>query len=284
MEYSSDDIAAARSLQVATYLYVSTAMFWIYDYACSFHEEWTFLLQSHWSKVKCMYIVTRYLPFVFLIMDLYLSFTLNENPDKCRVWVNIDTGLGITSAMFSECFFVLRTYALWNNNKIVLAIMLSTFFTFLVASISIAFTTTVPAAYATNAIITGCYQSTSSSMLFVSFLLFSVFQLGLLILTLIRAIQSWRNHPSRLYVILVNHNTFYYVWSLLFSVTNIFTSLLLQSSYFAMLHYFQFTILAILATRLHLHLWRMNQHAYGSTSRALARTSMSDIIFANSTT
>ncbi|KAG1810981.1 uncharacterized protein BJ212DRAFT_1377335, partial [Suillus subaureus] len=31
-----------------------------------------------------------------------------------------------------------------------------------------------------------------------------------LILTLIRAIQSWRINPSRLYVVLVKHNIFYY--------------------------------------------------------------------------
>ncbi|KAG1760944.1 hypothetical protein EDD22DRAFT_1051400 [Suillus occidentalis] len=206
MEYSSDDIAAAKRLQIATYLYgahclnhlffvlhspVSTATFWTYDY-------WTFLLRSHWSKVKGMYIVTRYLPFIFLIMDLYLTFTLNENPDKCRVWGNIDTGLGIASATFSECFFVLRTYALWNNNKFVLAVILSTFFIQLTRS----------SQGATRARAVSC-----SSYPFFSFPCFNL---------------SWRDHPSRLYVVLVNHNTFYYVWGFLFSVTNIFTSLLLQ--------------------------------------------------------
>jgi len=35
-----------------------------------------------------------------------------------------------------------------------------------------------------------------------------------MILTLIRAIQSWRIYPSRLYVVLVNHNIFYYVCGL----------------------------------------------------------------------
>jgi hypothetical protein len=37
-----------------------------------------------------------------------------------------------------------------------------------------------------------------------------MFSLGLMILTLIRAIQSWRAHSSRLYVVLVKHNIFYY--------------------------------------------------------------------------
>ncbi|KAG1844397.1 hypothetical protein C8R48DRAFT_735666 [Suillus tomentosus] len=55
------------------------ATFWIYDYACSLHEEWSFLLQSHWSKMKGLYIVTRYLPFILLITNLYMSFTPNEN-------------------------------------------------------------------------------------------------------------------------------------------------------------------------------------------------------------
>ncbi|KAG1760942.1 hypothetical protein EDD22DRAFT_987772 [Suillus occidentalis] len=282
MEYSSDDIAAARSLQIATYIYVSTATFWTYDYACSLHEEWTFLLRSHWSKVKGMYIVTRYLPFIFLIMDLYLNFTLNENPNKCRVLDNIGSASGIVSGMFSDFFFILRTYTLWNNSRIMLVAMLSTFFIFLVASLGISFATTVSSPYVTSAIpsITGCYQS-SISLLFVPFLLFSIFQLGLVIATLIRAIQSWRQHPNHLYTVLVNNNISFYTCGFLISLTNVFTSLFLQYAYSSMLHNFQFAILAILATRLHLHLWRINQHAY--VSSALMRTSMSDMLFANST-
>jgi hypothetical protein len=73
--------------------------------------------------------------------------------------------------------------------------------------------------------------------------------LGLLTLTLIRAIQNWRITTSRLYIVLVNHNVLYYICGLcestlacavfpclsmvilfpeVFSVANIFTSLLLH--------------------------------------------------------
>lgn len=284
MEYSSDDIAAARSLQVATYIYVSTATFWTYDYVCSLHEEWTFLLESHWNKAKCMYIVTRYLLFILLISNLYASFISNENLSKCRVSGNIATGLDIVSAMFSECFFILRTYALWNNNRIVLAVMLSTFFTFSAASIGVTFAGTVPSAYATSAIpgITACYQSSTNIPFFIPFILLSIFQLGLMILTLICAIQTWRKHPSRLYVVLVNHNISYYTFSLLISLTNILASLFLKYAYGNMLHDVQFAILAILATRLHLHLWRMNRHAH--SSGAFEHITMSDMSFVNPTT
>ncbi|KAG1810924.1 uncharacterized protein BJ212DRAFT_576097 [Suillus subaureus] len=285
MEYSTDDVAAARSLQIATYIYASMTAFWIYDYACSLYEEWTFLLLSHWRKVKGLYIVTRYLPFVLLTAKLYMSFTLNENTGKCRVLDNINTGLGIVSAVCSECFFVLRTYALWNNNRILLAAMLVIIPTFVGVSIGIAFTTNAPAAYATSAIpgIVGCYQSSTSFRLFIPFLLLSAFELGLMMLTLIRALQNWRRHPSRLYVVLVKHNVFYYTCGFLFSVANIFTSMLLQYSYHTMLYDFQFMVLAILATRMHRNLWQMSINRHAHNSDPLVGILMSDMSLLNST-
>ncbi|KAG1835987.1 hypothetical protein DFJ58DRAFT_192363 [Suillus subalutaceus] len=188
------------------------------------------------------------------------------------------------SVLIPLVFFILRTYALWNKNRILLVVMLSTFFvssqstrhtqasgrcisqTFVGASIGVAFATIAPAAMATSVIpgITGCYRSSSNLPLLVPILLLSVFELGLMILTLIRTIQSWRINSSCLYIALVNHNIFYYGCGLLFSVTNIFTLLLLQYSYHTLLYDFQFIILAMLATRMHLHLWQLNRHAHRS--------------------
>jgi hypothetical protein len=280
MEYSAQDIAAAMSLQLSAYIYASMATFWIYDYVCSLYEEWTYLLQSHWSKVKCLYIVTRYLPFVLLITKLYMSFTLNETPGKCRVLDNVNAGLGIISAVCAECFFVLRTYALWNKNKILLVAMLITIPSFVGVSIGIAFTTNAPAEYATSAIpgIIGCYQSSTSFRLFIPFLLLSMFELGLMILTLIRAIQNWQINSGRLYIVLVKHNIFYYTCGFLFSVANIFTSMLLQYSYHTMLYDFQFMTLAILATRMHRNLWQMSMDRHSHGSGAFTGIPMSDMV------
>ncbi|KAG1814121.1 hypothetical protein EV424DRAFT_35008 [Suillus variegatus] len=292
----------SMGLQSFKYILASMATLWTYDYTCSLHEEWTFLLRSRWSKMKCLYIVTRYLPFVFLATNLSMYFIPNENSGKCRVLENTQSGLGIVLVIVSETFFILRTYVLWNKNRILLVSILSTFFvspqlthntqasgkcisqTFLVASFSIVLATGVPAAYATSAIpgITGCYQSSTSLQYFIPFLLLSVFELGLIILTLIRAVQNWRINSGRLYVVLVNHNISYYACGFLFSVTNIITSLLLQYSYQTILYSFQFIMLAILATRMYLHLWQVNQHPHGSTS-TLTHVPMSDISFVNPT-
>lgn len=276
-DYSADDVAAAASLQFFAYIYVLITTFWTYDYACSLDEEWKFLLVSHWTKVKGLYIVTRYVPFLLLATNLYLTFIPNENSGECRALDNICSGSGILSAVCSESFFILRTCALWNNNKILLAAMLVIFLTFVGAAIGVSFATTAPAIYAISAIpgITGCYQSSSSLQLFIPFLLLCAFELGLLTLTLIRAIQNWRITTSRLYIVLVNHNVLYYICGLLFSVANIFTSLLLHYSYHAILHDFQFIVLAILATRMHRHLWQMKRQTHGSD--ALMQIPMSDM-------
>ncbi|KAG2067970.1 hypothetical protein BDR04DRAFT_1104166, partial [Suillus decipiens] len=39
MEYSVDEIAIARNLQLLAYISISTATFWAYDFVCSLHEE-----------------------------------------------------------------------------------------------------------------------------------------------------------------------------------------------------------------------------------------------------
>ncbi|KAG1796167.1 hypothetical protein EV424DRAFT_1445284 [Suillus variegatus] len=100
-----------------------------------------------------------------------------------------------------------------------------------------------------------------------------------MILTLIRAIQNWRRNQSRLYVVLVNHNIFYYACAFreLFSVMNIFTSLLLQ-----VLHGVQFLTLATVGMRMHIHLWQTSQHPRSSTSD-LVHILLSDMSFVNVT-
>ncbi|KAG1895854.1 uncharacterized protein F5891DRAFT_1193668 [Suillus fuscotomentosus] len=101
-----------------------------------------------------------------------------------------------------------------------------------------------------------------------------------MVLTLIRAIQNWRINQSRLYVVLVNHNILCMRFS---ALGNEHLRIAAPPGLLPILFFnFQFTILAILATRMHLHLWQVNQHPHGSTS-VLVHIPTSDISFANST-
>lgn len=252
------------------------ATFWTYDYACSIHEEGTFLFCSRWRVVKLLYVITRYVPFLLFVAHLYLNFIPDETSDTCQFVNNICSCLSLVSFVRSECFFILRTYVLWNNNKVVLAVMLSTFVTAFAGSVAAVFSATAVAPFETSLIpgITGCYQSSGSMKLFVPYLLLFGLELLLISLTLTCAIQTWRITNNRLYVVMVKHNIFYYACGLVFSIVNVLTSLLLDYAYSGMFQDFQCIIHAILATRMYLHLWHAERNGDFS---AFTSISLSDL-------
>ncbi|KAG1821042.1 uncharacterized protein BJ212DRAFT_1337064 [Suillus subaureus] len=244
------------------FIYTSMATFWTYDYVCSISEEGIFLLYSRWNRVKFLYVVTRYVPFLLFVAHLYLNFVPDETSSTCQIINNICSTFSLISIVCSECFLILRTYALWNNNKVVLTVMLSTFAAVIVGSIVALFSATATAPFETSPIpgITGCYQSSGSVRLFVPFLLLFGLELMLISLTLTCAIRNWCATNNRLYVVVLKHNVLYYACGLFFSTINILTSLLLDYAYSGMFQDFQFIIHAILATRMHLHLWHADHN------------------------
>ena len=85
-----------------------------YDYACSFHEEvikitsrsklflisyrfkWVFLRHSRSTKVKVLYIVTRYAPFFLFAIHLYRTFhetCLRSRYQPACQWTSLKTKL-----------------------------------------------------------------------------------------------------------------------------------------------------------------------------------------------
>ncbi|KAG1781116.1 hypothetical protein EV702DRAFT_1275943 [Suillus placidus] len=305
MEYSADDIEVAGTLQYLAYICTALITFWTYDYICSLHDEWTFLLRSRFTKVKCLYIIARYVPFFLIASDICLTLTPNENPKACRIFIIIYSCFAVISLTCSECispssrhkrtpdpihpgFFVLRTYVLWSNDRIVLVAMLSTLFATIVSFIGIWFSAIATSQYSTSSAIpgipgiTGGYRTSGSVKLYLPFVLLFVFQLGLVSLTLIRATQDWRSTRYPLHAALVKHNIFYYACGLLFSALNILVPLAFpnvckpadtlqygviiidvshtQSAYHSFLEDLEVFILAILATRMHLYLWHIDNN------------------------
>ncbi|KAG2082584.1 hypothetical protein BD769DRAFT_654549 [Suillus cothurnatus] len=244
---------------------MSMSILWTYDYVCSLHEEWTYLLRSRWTKVKALYITARCVHLLITTVHLYLVATPSDNAIKCQILSLIITSLSLISLTCSECFFVLRTYALWNNNRILLIAMLSTLFVVTVLSFITTFTPIVTS-YSSASLISSCHQNLSNFPCFMPFTFLFVFQLGLLSLTLIRTIQNWRSDDGPLYALLVKHNIFYYVCGLLLSAVNILIPVVLlsDSGSYVLPEGFEVVILMILATRMHLHLWHMDQHVNDS--------------------
>ncbi|KAG1840617.1 hypothetical protein F4604DRAFT_1961346 [Suillus subluteus] len=137
--------------------------------------------------------------------------------------------------------------------------MLSALFATIVSSIAIFFVAgaTTDVMISTIPGIPGCFRSPHVVRFFLPFILVFVFQLGLVCLTITRVIQSWRSAKSPLYAMLVKHNIFYHVCGLLFSAVNVLLPMLLLDMYsvYSSFEGLQVLFFAILATRMHLHLW-----------------------------
>ncbi|KAG1755856.1 hypothetical protein EDB19DRAFT_1663355 [Suillus lakei] len=212
-----------------------------------------------------------------------MNFIPNEDPNKCQMLDNVCSSFSLISMICSESFFVLRTYALWNKNRFMLVVMLAAFLAVGAACVGLFFAFhTAP--FETSPIpgITGCYQPSGSIGFFVPFILVSVLQLGLISLTLTRALQTWRTSSNHLPAILLKHNIFYYACGFFCSVVNVLASLLLYDAYRAMFQDFQFIVLAILATHMHLHLWHIDRHQH--SSNAVMLIPMSDLSSAGRST
>ncbi|KAG1722390.1 hypothetical protein EDD22DRAFT_854164 [Suillus occidentalis] len=187
----------------------------------------------------------------YIYMDVFASvaldqvnFTPDENPDKCLMLDNV-----------CSSFFVLRTYALWNNNRIVLAALLTAFLAVGIAVcrsfLWLKWNRTIrdqpgPGYY-------GLLPALGRHRV-----------LCTICPSYLRLNWTWRTANTHLFTVLLKHNIFYYACGLFCSVVNILTSLLLEHAYNAMFQDFQFIILTILATHMHLHLWHMDRHLHGS--------------------
>ncbi|KAG1719459.1 hypothetical protein EDB19DRAFT_699353 [Suillus lakei] len=155
--------------------------------------------------------------------------------------------------------------------------MLFVLFANLAIFIGIRFTDIASLQITTSAIpgIPGCYSSLPS-LQFVSYIFLFAFQLGLVSLTLVRVIQSWRTAKGHLHAVLEKHNMLYYACGLFLSAMSVLMSMLFSDSpYYTIVKDLQVFILAILATRMHLHLWHIDRHMHSSD--ALVYISMIDV-------
>ncbi|KAG2113957.1 hypothetical protein DEU56DRAFT_761881 [Suillus clintonianus] len=255
MEYSANDLAAARTLQYLGYV-LSELL----------------LPRSNLTAQRLRrYFGPMIMPVHFRKSEVHTERELQYMPD-------IDKHL----LMYVHGAYSI-TCALWNNDRMVLVGLLSTLFATFLASMAtnLSYTSySIHPSYTvtTSAIpgITGCYGSSRNVQHFIPFLLLFVFQLGLVSLTLIRVMQNWRLAKGPLHVVLVKHNIYYYACGLFLSAVNILVPTL--SSYAAYDSVFQrleIVFLAILATRMHLHLWHMDKHTDGSD--ILVQISLPDI-------
>ncbi|KLO16879.1 hypothetical protein SCHPADRAFT_197154 [Schizopora paradoxa] len=237
----------------------------------TFAEEISLVWRQTWSFGKILYLLNRYLPFFDTFLSLHLLLGRNTD-EECLRGFKAVTWLIVIGIIISELILMVRTYALWERDRIVLYLLL-----FLAsAAIVPAFVVTQLEidSFAYKSVGIGCTKTKNSSpIIFIAFLMlilcetgmeqrsredfgdhFKVITLAIVTLTVIRVWRHHRNSKSAVLVRMYKDGLLYYLYLLAFSIVNVIIALAAPPQYANWLTTPQRVVHSLLGARVVLHI------------------------------
>jgi hypothetical protein len=122
---ANDYFPDSVGFQTAAYTAVASIAALLFDFIITFDSEVRWTWGRGWGMTRIIFIISRYVPFVGLVMTVYYSVgsTHGGIPDHGTFTAVYDgvRWLGIAAAEF---LLVLRTYAVWGGDKRFLTVTL----------------------------------------------------------------------------------------------------------------------------------------------------------------
>ncbi|KAG2369097.1 hypothetical protein BDR07DRAFT_1604977 [Suillus spraguei] len=239
---------------------VALVTLWVYDYIVTLDEELPFVTRSSWRVVKYLYLVCRYVPFLYLAV--VSSREVAENLSIAQHVSNIILHLGFPIIVSAEFIFCVRTYAIWDRSRWVLWIFIVTVILLLtpIVCILVKYNSSIVVTNWIAAGVPGCSKTGETSAVLYVYVLMVISELEILCLTLYRAFASYRRQRGvNMLRVLVQHNIFYFMCGAVSSVVLIIVIAMFPASYSDLVSSIQITIHAALVTRMHRALWRYDE-------------------------
>ncbi|KIJ12970.1 hypothetical protein PAXINDRAFT_100917 [Paxillus involutus ATCC 200175] len=245
-------------------------------------DEVTFIWSRRdWSVGKALFVPTRYIPFIIIPLILFSSFAVNVGPHTCKTVLYLLVVFSAVATALSEVIFGLRAYAMWNRDKAILVIYccVAMAYTAATAFILQSFLPSVTYGEPALPIISGCYKTGASSIVFAAFVIIMVAEAVTTALTLYRALRHFRHTPNALVQNMTRDGVFYCVTMFSMSIANVLIMVLVPVRFSALLLFmlphsypqpqsadiiteYQAITHTMLATRMQLHLRKFDQNAY----------------------
>ncbi|GLB45728.1 hypothetical protein LshimejAT787_2600610 [Lyophyllum shimeji] len=266
-------VASASLLQTVKYINVASGAVLVFDYFQTLGMEVEFIWTSEWSIAKVLFLLARYTAFVDVPMVLYYALAPNVPHRTCHLVYAVSsysTALGIA---FSEAIMILRTYALWGNNRKIL-IFLLTYLGVIAGPVLVILTFFLRSLrYGEPPLptITGCYPTEGSIILFADFVLLISLETIIMALTLWIGIKRFRHSHNRLVYTLYRDGIFFFVYLFLISAGNIIVLVAGPPEYVDLLNTFQRVMHSVLSTRVMLHSYLSERSTRRSTEKLAAK-------------
>ncbi|KLO09808.1 hypothetical protein SCHPADRAFT_978962 [Schizopora paradoxa] len=169
----------------------------VYDSVIFISDEVRYIWNQSWSFGKAIYLVARYSCFIDASPVLWFSYTTILEAQMTTALASKEKE-ALKKYLLSKGIQIIRTYAIWNRNIIVLTYLLLVQFVGAVIGVFDIIKSFKPAIFVPAAPIVNCAIITAKNDVFVMYCFVLGTELNIVILSLIRGISHWRRESSKL--------------------------------------------------------------------------------------
>jgi len=211
----------ASVVVLARYTSIVTLALVVYEYVVTFDAEVRLIWPSRLSFAKVAFLLSRYIPFASIILEVICLILLPNEAVPCRTAAITTAFLQCSQFVVAECLMFMRTYALWGRKRPIFLALLAVFLAgtggayYLTGRFILAISTR----QGLDLFPSGCLVVFSSNQLFwVGEVLLMAGETFTLSLLLLKRLQD-RNPMSKLMKTMYQDGLFYYLCVLASSIT-----------------------------------------------------------------
>ncbi|THU92266.1 hypothetical protein K435DRAFT_840646 [Dendrothele bispora CBS 962.96] len=109
--------------QVVLYLEVASFALWVHDYLISFDDEIQLVWQAPWKLGKVLFLFTRYIVLVRMIVTIYIDQARFLPMNQCKGLSQTSSVLTFLGLYTSEIILSLRLWAVWGRSRWIAALL-----------------------------------------------------------------------------------------------------------------------------------------------------------------
>ncbi|TDL28163.1 hypothetical protein BD410DRAFT_348382 [Rickenella mellea] len=222
----------------------------VWDYLSTFSNEVEFIWPSRWSVAKFLFFLNRYLVFAESTSVVLVEIAFRKpSLQFCHTTTQVASYLSLSGFTIAGLVLMLRTWAIWERNPIVTAVLVAVFFTFQGADMFFThqyIAGSTPLHVFSNS---GCTIIFQNRLIFFGFLSNVLTQSLLVGLLVLKARQYFRNHHTPWLWRVYEDGIFGFFVILVTTMVNALLVLFAPDALHASLIIFQRTIYSVLSTR-----------------------------------
>ncbi|KAG2008361.1 hypothetical protein CC2G_013798 [Coprinopsis cinerea AmutBmut pab1-1] len=193
----------------------------VYDYLCTLEKEVAYVWTCPWSWGLPLFYVNRYLPFIDQLLMLHVQLG-GALPESCTIQMKVAALLMYIGSVVSQMIIVLRTLAIWRGNKKVCLLVLAVLVGSVVSSGFIVHTQVMSIKFFDPGIPqTRCLVLEYSVTPRYAFISILVLEILIVILTIIKARQHFRQSNSSWVIQIYKNGIFFCICMTILTLLNL---------------------------------------------------------------